>query len=495
MIDLRTIFAILRPDTPEFPNLRPAASDKLYFDGLTMGTLIVGKQGSGKTTWLANQLMRYFKAHPKNAVFVLDWSGSITNTLFSLLSVQGREVRQRLDRRIIYDELGNSELIVPLPEFSTHYGITFEEQVQRVTNNFVRLSPNLVEHATILGERGLKGIAPHFFRLMTSIENKHGENWQITEVKKLIVDLRQLRLAVKRFGYKIPESKWYLENEYLSESVKARERELRTYALRSILDVIEPRETRARVGYYRPGWTPREAIKEGFIVIVNGEKLINQEATQHYLFTQVYSLIMAEINKRQPANSADMPVALVLDEVYSLLQIPGMAKEIGMISPIYRSRKLQLFIVIQALWQLEKTLREQIWSLGNVVSFGVQNFDESYTIAQQLFEYDPKTVKMKTDTGQTISEPDRGQYLTVANWIQGLKHRECIMRNYVSEQVQEKYIAHVWKTADIPEEEVNYTIDDMKYAFLKRRAVPVRDALEIINQRRLTIGSKEPPQI
>jgi hypothetical protein len=83
---------------------------------------------------------------------------------------------------------------------------------------------------------------------------------------------------------------------------------------------------------------------------VNGSKLINQRNTQHYLFTQAYSLIMAEINKRRPGNPEDEPVALVMDEVYSLLSIPGMAEEIGMISPLYRSRKLELYVVIQALW-------------------------------------------------------------------------------------------------------------------------------------------------
>src|SRR5688572_23280198 len=123
-----------------------------------------------------------------------------------------------------------------------------------------------------------------------------------------------------------------------------------------ILGCIEPREVRARLGYPRPGWTPREAIVKGLLVLVNGANLINQRNTQHYLFTQAYSLIMAEINRRHPGNPADQPVALVMDEVYSLLSIPGMAEEVGMLAPLYRSRKLELYIVLQSLSQLALTL-------------------------------------------------------------------------------------------------------------------------------------------
>ena len=65
---------------------------------------------------------------------------------------------------------------------------------------------------------------------------------------------------------------------------------------------------------------------------------------------------MQEINKRRPADPNDLPVSLVLDEVYSLLRIPGMADEIASLSPQYRSRKLQLYIVLQELAQVSREL-------------------------------------------------------------------------------------------------------------------------------------------
>ena len=87
-----------------------------------------------------------------------------------------------------------------------------------------------------------------------------------------------------------------------------------------------------------------------------------------------------------------------------------------------------------------------------MVSFAVSDFNEAYDIAQQLFKYEPRTVKLppKTEQQQPITETDRGQYLNQANWIQRSNHRECILRRYYSEQQQDKYIRHVPKDAGHP---------------------------------------------
>lgn len=101
-----------------------------------------------------------------------------------------------------------------------------------------------------------------------------------------------------------------------------------------------------------------------------------------YLFTQAFSLIMEAIKKRRPANPNDKPVSLVLDEVASLIKVPGMAIDLSQLSPQYRSRKLQLYIVLQELAQMDRELRDHIWSLGNIVSFAISNFNEAYEIAR-----------------------------------------------------------------------------------------------------------------
>ncbi|MBI5954473.1 MAG: hypothetical protein HY865_22680 [Chloroflexi bacterium] len=431
------------------------------------------------------------KTYPDRAIFVLDWSGSITDSILHLVLQEPREVREKIIRRLVYDEIGNPEWVVPLPEFSHLYGSSFEEQVQRLSSNLLKLAPELVKGAPFLAGLGLTEIAPQIFRVLTSMTNEYGETWQATEAKKLITDGALLRKALALYGHKVPQAKWFLEKVFLD--LKPNERELRTYALLALLGAVETPETRARVGYYRPGWTPREAIRNGQMVLVNGARLINQKNTQHYLFTQVYSLIMQEINKRIPADPNDYPVSLVMDEVYSLLSIPGMAEEIGRISPQYRSRKLQLYIVLQSLSQLAEELRKQVWSIGNIVSFAVSNFDEAFELAQQIFPYNANTVKLppKADSQQPVMEADRGQYLKIANDLQRMRHRECIIRRYISERILDKYVLWVKKTKDVSTNPTEITVQEFKETLLKERGVRVRDALQVVNQRNIE-SSKSP---
>jgi len=493
MLNWNIFKKLFLPEYPQFPNSRVASYDELLTDGLTIGTLYIGRQGTGKTTSLARHLVDYFKAYPDRAIFVLDWSGSITDSILGLIANEPPRVSEALTARLVYDELGNPDWVIPLPEFSDRYGNTYEEQAQRVANNLVKLAPELVADAPFLAGLGLREIAPQLFRLCTAISDGTDSTWQVTEAKRLLRDLPTMRQAVAKYGNKVPEAKWFFEKAFIS--LKENERELRTYAILALLGVIETPTARARVGYPRPGWTPREAIRNGLMVIVNGARLINQRNTQHYLFTQAYSLITSEMNRRRPADPNDKPVALVMDEVYSLISIPGMAEEIGMLAPLYRSRKLELYIVLQSLSQLALALRQQIWSIGNIVSFAVSNFEEAYELSQQVFSYDPKTIKLtaKTDTGQPIVETDRGQYLQIANEIQRMKHRECIIRRYQSEKLLDKYVLWVKQTKNTPQVSIE-KVSELKEILLKERAVRVRDALDVINRRKLGNTPKQAPK-
>jgi hypothetical protein len=64
-----------------------------------------------------------------------------------------------------------------------------------------------------------------------------------------------------------------------------------------------------------------------------------------------------------------------------------------------------------------------------------------------------------------------------------MKHRECVMRRYISEKVQDKYVLWVRQTKDVPTEPTVITLDEFKETLLKDRGVRVRDALEVINKR------------
>lgn len=486
MLNLRTLSRMIIGDYPANTALVLCSEDRLYDAGLTMGTLYIGGQGTGKTTALARHLVDYMRRYPNRAIFVLDWSGSITDSLLSIILAD--ENKDTLLKRVIYDQLGNTEWVMPLPEFSKEYGGTYEDQIQRVVENFKKLSPELVANAPLLGGLAVSEIAPHFMRLLTAITNDAvdpDETWQITEAKRLMVDQGLLRKVVAKYGSKIPETAWYLVQEFLTSNMKAGERELRTYALRSILNITDIREVKARLGYYHPGWTPKETIEKGKLVIVDGAKLIDQHGPQYYLFTQVFSLIMAELKRRRPANPADESVSLVLDEVRSLMKIPGMAPELASLAPQYRSRKLQLYIVLQELAQLSDELRPHIWSLGNIVCFGMFNFDEAYELAQQLFPYEPLRERLPATNSRNrpIMESDRGQYLIIADWLQRLKKRECVIRRQVSEQKRDEYVRHVPQTISVNASNNPAQLNEIKDELLRQRGVRIHDALEQINRR------------
>src|SRR5512147_1841013 len=117
MFSLKTFKAALFPDSPNFPGARSAASEELLPEGATMGTLYVGRQGTGKTTSLARHLVESFKRYPDRAIFVLDWSGSISDAILGLVVQQPNEIREAFIKRLVYDEMGNPDWVVPMPEF------------------------------------------------------------------------------------------------------------------------------------------------------------------------------------------------------------------------------------------------------------------------------------------------------------------------------------------------------------------------------------------
>ena len=458
-----------------------------------MGTLVIGRQGSGKTSSLARQVVEHFLSHPKEAIFALDWSGPFTNTVLSLLSQYPPEVYERAIRRVVYDEPGNPEWVVPLPEFSEEYG-TKEEQVERIVDSLAKTHKELMERTPVVGGLAIENAA-HFFRLCAAITNEHGESWQITEAKKLLVDEGLLRRALNRYGGQVPEAKYFIEKIFLEK--KEADRQLSVYALVSLLGAIEPRELRARFGYYRPGWTPKEAVEKGLLVLVNGASLINREMAKNYVFTQVFSLILQELKKRIPDNPADNPISLILDETYGLTGIPGFAQEISELPSEYRSRKLQLFVVLQSLSQLARPLDEQIWSLGNKVIFAIENKEEAEKIALQLFKYDPQYTKRVTITAyqNKVTEPETGQNRILADWIQNLRFREVLMRRFISEKRLDPHVRHVERTREHPNGMQAETLYDLRNRLLRERGVRVRDALEVINQRTQILNPTTRPQV
>ena len=92
----------------------------------------------GRCTWAARYrqnivisptLGGIFYGYPDRAIFVLDSSRSITDSILYLILQEPREAKERLVKRLVYNKIGNPEWVMPLPEFSPEY-CQYEDQVR-----------------------------------------------------------------------------------------------------------------------------------------------------------------------------------------------------------------------------------------------------------------------------------------------------------------------------------------------------------------------------
>ena len=482
--------------TLELPNLvKRTKDDNLSEAALTRGSMVIGDPSMGKTEYVCNQIYKTWTEHHNKAVFVFDWSGPLTNALLRRVA-QDPKWEERM-KKVVLNQLGHPEKIIPQPEFHPDYGLTQEEQIARVIGNLERLAQFLLKGAPFLAGVAIEELGRNLFSLLVSITNTHGETWQITEAKRLLMDMPLLEKAISKFGTRCPDAAWYFRREYLPKDImKGTEKELSSRALRYMFGKTSGISTRATLGYYKPTVTPKEVTEKGLLYIIDAHLMNNLPEAQHYLLMQQFSQIMSWINKRE-VDADDPPAMIAFDETYTILKIPGMAEWLGMVSPIYRSRKIQLLIIIQALWQLDEQLAKQIWTLGNIVSFAVSNSNEAEEIAKQLFKYNPISVKQQalTPYQNPTTEPVAGQNRIYADWIQSLQARQMIMRRYITEQKREEYVQFVNKTADTPIAPLNISLPDLKEYLINSRGVSVRDALEEINKRMNTKTETELPNI
>jgi hypothetical protein len=485
-----------KPKHPPIKNLREVKNDNLYFGSLTRGAVVSGNPGTGKTTWTAMQVIDYAKQYPDSPIFILDASGSLTNEIVELAYLEPPEMRDSLLRRFVLDIPGDDQLVIPQPFFSPDYGLTDEELVQRPVTILKELNSEKVELTPIMGI-AITELAPQLFRLINVIRNKLGERWQLTEARQLLVKLEQLRLACKAYGQYAKGAKFYLENELLGDDIGPAERQRRMLALRNVLGVLDTRALTARYGAYRPTITPQYIIDNGLIYILSGEKLTNLEDAQAWVVWEAYNGLEAAVNKRIPHDPHDRPILLVIDEVYKLFKIKGLAEKLGQIATYYRSRKLMAVIIIQAYWQLDDILKEQIWSFGTQVTFALENFNDAYRYSKETEEYDPHKERLaaKREDGQPILDTDRGQYLVMANWLQNLKWRQMVMRRYLDERTKEPFLSFIDKTREKPTGTLPASIHQLKQELFRKYAVNISDVLRDINGRHLELKTGERPRI
>ena len=485
--DLVYLFGRKGPNHPDFPDIKEVKDDGWIFESLTRGLGISGNPGAGKTIHTGGQLSRYACPYPNRPIVVYDASGALTNDFLLIVEALPLEQRETVKRRIVLDKPGHPNWVVPKPFFHKSYGLTMDEQVTIAVNILKELNRERIERTPIMAT-AINATAPELFRLLTAILDEAGDSAQIGDAKKLLVDMGLLRAAIINFGQAVPRAVWYLEQELLKEHNQA-SWESRIGALLTVLRTVEPDPLRAKYSFSRPGVTYREIIDNGLIYLVNGEKLQSLDEAQAWVFWSEFAYLRAVINQRIPHNPHDEPVLLVIDEVYKMFEIKGMAKALGQISTYYRARKLMPVIVIQAFWQLDDILFKQYWNLGNLITFQMDNLDDAYKLAQQLFQYEGTRIKFDAPREglNPTAETDRGQYLQEANWIQNLGKRKMLMRRYLNEQEKEGIIAFVDETSHVQRADLNvYQLVELKEQLLKNgRAIHVKDALRAINARTL----------
>ena len=484
---------------PEFI-IRPARL--LHEEGLVMSTTFVGRQGVGKTFALAMELLEQIKGHPEQPFFVFDWSGGLINTLLLLTLSDDR--RDEIRQRLVFDAMGGREIngevfVMPMPEFSEKYDPEkpwlerVEDQADRVQRIFEAINPNLVERNPTLGGRPIKSLLPNILLLVNAIKDDNGESWQITEATKLLN--REVReLARKLFGGKVGKA-----NEYFAYHFTGKERidnEL-AHSLVDVLDVIKSRRIRARVGSSDPGWLPNEAIGKGLVILCDGSGLNNNHRQKDYAFMQLFNLVLDEINKRVPSAPGYHPINWVMDEVYTFTETPSVARILAHLPSEYRSRKLQLFQVIQSFKQLageengKKGLEDVFFSFGNMVIFSLLDIEDCFTGVKNLFPFDPQLVKVPAPReGQHDIMENRDEQLAVqAYQLQRLAQRECYVRRFVNEAKMDRTI-HIARTREVRITATHQDVEDLKDKLMLERGFPLSKAEEIISKRKLAAAKK-----
>jgi hypothetical protein len=366
--------------------------------------------------------------------------------------------------------------------------LTDEENVNRVIENFKRLAQFMSRTAGFVVEGSIELAGKHLLRLLQIIRNEHGESWQVTEGLDLITDEKDLEKAAKKYGgYDFPTQRYFLKRYLPKDIMPPHEKELTTRALAVLFSIFDSRVMRATLGYFKAMWSPKWATEYGQMVIFDAHKMINQPFAQHYLITQAFSLVMAWINKREVDDPNNERVIIVLDETYALLKIDGFAEWLAMISPLYRSRGVELIVIIQGFWQLGDVLKEQAFSMGTTIFFRRDDNFESQIISRQLWNYNPHYVKSpaRTDWQNPTIESEDGQVRMAADWIQNLPPRAFVMRQYVTEQEKYPGVIFIPRTTDLPTTKQYLTVREIKDRLIKEHGIPIRDALEIIKHRDL----------
>jgi hypothetical protein len=180
-----------------------------------------------------------------------------------------------------------------------------------------------------------------------------------------------------------------------------------------------------------------------------------------------------------------------MDEVYTFVEIPGVAQTLAHLPSEYRSRKLQLFLVIQSFKQLaggvngKMGLKDVFFSFGNMVIFSLLDIDDCFTGVRNLFPFEPQLVKVPARLeGQHDIMENRDEQLAVrAYQLQRLAQRECYVRRFTNEARMDRVI-HIGRTREVQLSATHRDVEKLKDELMLKRGVPLSKAEEIVAKRK-----------
>jgi hypothetical protein len=448
-----------------------------------MGNAIVGEQGCGKSSMAANMMAQFVIDHPPDAIISMDRGGSFTDDFLNICA--SKKEWPEIRRRIRYIRLCDLTFCKPIPEFSEEHGVPFETQMKRTQTNFGKLMEESKSTSDILVKAAINSMLPYILRLLVSmrfIGNKLP--WQITEAAALIDDPAKVNTLVARLGGALDEdTQRFFKERYTA--MQGREKELRTYSLGTVFSSIGTDELAGSLGYYRPVITLKKVIEEGLILLVDGSLAASRPDVLNYEFSKIFSMVMEQVDLRQPHNPKNNKVIISMDEVVNVFKIPGMSEALSQLASLYRSRGLMFFIILQTLTQLDDEMRKGFWSLANIYCFGLLNKADAEEIAYQLLDYDPRHVKQeaRTETQNNITEPLQGQDRSIADWLTHLKHRELIIRRRYSESKKDNFIRHVRRTQEVQMKLSWDELNKLKNQLMEEGGVPISEVKEVMSRR------------
>jgi hypothetical protein len=367
--------------------------------GLSLGLLLLGAAGTGKTTYAALLgLHGLGKGYPQ---VIIDPTGTLSTTIIFLLLRYLRELPpeqrpacwQQLRKRLLFIDVGAQDSVVPFP---IYYFRTGSESLREVSERFIetlRLAQPQLLQASVTFPR-LRRVGLNAGMLLASL------GFQLTEVEDLLFNTLAW-MESGRFDEAIrrnPEAKAavsYFRNHYLplSRSAKA---ELISPFLDQVFTLSTDPKLMALFSASSPGLNWEDVLEKRHHTVILDCKNITDPESRRFALLWIVQNLVEHLKTR---GRRELPLGVIIDEFADLStpvtdgRNPLAALFDTLIQRYCRNHHIFLSVALQSLNQLDQTLRNTVLSLGTIVVGRLSTPEEARLLADVLFRTNPYFVK------------------------------------------------------------------------------------------------------